>query len=271
MCKANNIDVLTLPPHTSHKLQPLDRGVFGPLKTYFGNSCSAWMFNHPNVPIGIQNVAELVAEPILKGASSMNIISGFRASGIWPFNRDIFTENDFLSSSVTDRPYENIPSIDQDGSTLAIDPETPAQLSNSASSSTPVSSPTDAMNEQLMHRNVSGNLEISTGTVDLETLRPLPKAAARTASCRGRKRRTCALLTSPETMDSLRAEQEASAEKKRNQETRKQLAQNKKIEKEVVKRQKAAEKSTKIAAKTFHKTASGRKRGRPSTKGVVKP
>ncbi|XP_011858146.1 PREDICTED: tigger transposable element-derived protein 6-like [Vollenhovia emeryi] len=106
-CKQNNIDVLTLPPHTSHKLQPLDRGVFGPLKIYYENACKAWMFNHPNVPIAIGNVAELVAEPILKGASSINIVNGFKATGIWPFNRDIFTEDDFLASSVTDRPYKD--------------------------------------------------------------------------------------------------------------------------------------------------------------------
>ncbi|XP_051157997.1 uncharacterized protein LOC127279600 [Leptopilina boulardi] len=52
-CKRNNIDILTLPPHTSHKLQPLDKGVFGPLKAYYANQCSAWLFIHPNVPIGI--------------------------------------------------------------------------------------------------------------------------------------------------------------------------------------------------------------------------
>lgn len=40
-CKENNIEVLTLPPHTSHRMQPLDRGVFGPLKTYFDHSCKA--------------------------------------------------------------------------------------------------------------------------------------------------------------------------------------------------------------------------------------
>lgn len=31
-CKANGIIVLSLPPHCSHKLQPLDRTVYGPLK-----------------------------------------------------------------------------------------------------------------------------------------------------------------------------------------------------------------------------------------------
>jgi hypothetical protein len=34
LCMENNIDLLILPPHCSHLLQPLDVGVFGPLKKY---------------------------------------------------------------------------------------------------------------------------------------------------------------------------------------------------------------------------------------------
>lgn len=89
-CKENNIEVLTLLPHTSHRMQPLGRGVFGSLKTYFDHSCKAWMLNSPGVPITINLVAELVVEPLLEGASSMNIVAGFRSSGIWPFNREVF-------------------------------------------------------------------------------------------------------------------------------------------------------------------------------------
>ncbi|GFQ81979.1 DDE-1 domain-containing protein [Trichonephila clavata] len=32
LTKEHGIVMLTFPPHTSHKLQPLDRGVFGPFK-----------------------------------------------------------------------------------------------------------------------------------------------------------------------------------------------------------------------------------------------
>ncbi|CAH1967356.1 unnamed protein product [Acanthoscelides obtectus] len=32
-----------------------------------------------------------------------NIMNGFRGTGIYPFNKNIFTDGDFLSSSVTDR------------------------------------------------------------------------------------------------------------------------------------------------------------------------
>lgn len=235
-CKENNIDVLTLPPHTSHKLQPLDKGVFGPLKTYYENACKAWMFNHPNIPINIENIAELVAEPILKGASSMNIISGFRATGIWPFNRDIFTEDDFLASSVTDRPYED------EAVASTSDAAIPTPLSESAV-------------EELMQLDIGANVEVSSDisslslSISLDDIRPLPRAAARKASTRARKRRKAALLTGPVMMEALRVEQEATAQKKAAQANRKQSSAARKIDKEVAKRQKATEKAAKIAEK----------------------
>lgn len=38
--RENGILILTIPPHTSHKLQPLDRTVFGPLKTYYSQAAA---------------------------------------------------------------------------------------------------------------------------------------------------------------------------------------------------------------------------------------
>ena len=40
----------------------------------------------------------------MKALTPQNIVSGFDKTGISPFNNEIFTEQDFLSSSVTDRP-----------------------------------------------------------------------------------------------------------------------------------------------------------------------
>lgn len=71
------------------------------------------MLNHSGVPITIDLIAELFADPLFKGASSMNIVVRFRSSGFWPFIRDIFSENDFMPAFVTDRPYED--QADQEG------------------------------------------------------------------------------------------------------------------------------------------------------------
>ena len=35
-CSHNQIELFCLPPHTTHILQPLDVGLFGPLQKYYG-------------------------------------------------------------------------------------------------------------------------------------------------------------------------------------------------------------------------------------------
>ncbi|XP_043461954.1 tigger transposable element-derived protein 1-like [Leptopilina heterotoma] len=252
-CKQNNIDLLTLPPHTSHKLQPLDRGVFGPLKSYYANQCNAWMFNHPSVPIAIENVAELATEPILKGASSVNIISGFRATGIWPFNRNIFTEDDFLASTVTDRPYEN---VDKASLSHPMSPTLPLEPVIQEPS---ISNPMSPLNQEPM--------QVDVNQISVEVIRPLPKAEARKESNRGRKRRKAAILIDPEMIETIRVEQEEVAKKKDALSVKKKLAAERKFDKELLKRQKAAEKTNKEA---IIKIEPKRKRGRPCVAKVPK-
>lgn len=48
-CKANGIVLLSLVPHTSHKTQPLDRTVFGPLKSSCNKACNDWMLANPGI------------------------------------------------------------------------------------------------------------------------------------------------------------------------------------------------------------------------------
>ena len=55
-CKSNGIILFTLPPHTSHVLQPLDKGLFGPLKEDMKKEHWEWMRLHPGQRIGIYDV-----------------------------------------------------------------------------------------------------------------------------------------------------------------------------------------------------------------------
>lgn len=41
------------------------------------------------------------------GVTDVNIKSGFRATGIWPMDSDIFQDIDYLPSSTTDRPISD--------------------------------------------------------------------------------------------------------------------------------------------------------------------
>ena len=44
---AEKIIVFCLPPNTTHLTQPLDKGVFGPIKTYWHQECQKYMIKHP--------------------------------------------------------------------------------------------------------------------------------------------------------------------------------------------------------------------------------
>lgn len=103
-CRENGIVILTLPPHTSNKLQPLDKTVFGPFKKIFNQSADDWMLSHPGKLLTIYDLPELCMKAWEKAATQNNIRSGFRSTGIWPFDKNIFKEEDFLGSYVTDRP-----------------------------------------------------------------------------------------------------------------------------------------------------------------------
>lgn len=103
-CKNNGILMITFHPHTSHKMQPLDRTVFGPMKTYYNTACSEWMIMNPGQPITIFDIAELAGKAFPKAFTVSNIQKGFEVSGLYPVNENIFEEHDFLSAYVTDRP-----------------------------------------------------------------------------------------------------------------------------------------------------------------------
>jgi len=102
--KECGVNIVTLPPHTSNKTQPLDLSVFGPVKTYFNSAANSWMMAHPGKTITIYEMAKLMGSAWLKAATPVNILSGFRLAGIWPFDRDVFNSEQFMPSLVTDRP-----------------------------------------------------------------------------------------------------------------------------------------------------------------------
>jgi len=104
--KQNGIVLLTLPPHTSSKLQPLDRSFFKSLKVNYSRECSTWMTNHMGRKITEYDIAAIIATVFLKVMSPANIVSGFQSTSIWPFNSNVIEEDDYTTASAV----RNIPS-----------------------------------------------------------------------------------------------------------------------------------------------------------------
>ena len=104
--KEMGIVLLTIPPHTSHKLQPLDKTCYGPFKTAINRSFDNWMRSNPGKTITIYEIPQLVTFAHNLSFTPGNITSGFSSTGIYPFNSDVFTDLDFAPSLVTDRNQE---------------------------------------------------------------------------------------------------------------------------------------------------------------------
>ncbi|KYG40015.1 hypothetical protein M433DRAFT_98540, partial [Acidomyces richmondensis BFW] len=84
-CMEYAIDLLILPPHTSHMLQPLDVSVFSPLKRALASETdAASRLDSGRIPrIEWTSMYIRAREQALR---SSNIVSGFKATGLWPLS-----------------------------------------------------------------------------------------------------------------------------------------------------------------------------------------
>lgn len=226
--KENGITMLSFPPHCSHKLQPLDRSVFGPLKAFFNSACDNWMKTHPGKTISIYDIPGLVKDVFPMAATPSNIMAGFRVSGVYPFNRDIFTDLDFLPSYVTDRPEPNRPNspIHEPVEGLASTEETPTSARHDAEETRNINVPT-APRLQCCCVNEGASTLQETGLVNLtanrpspavspQDVRPFPKAEPRKGKTGGRKKRYSAILTDTPEKQKIEEEKRLATEKKGN-------------------------------------------------------
>ena len=107
LAKQNGLIFLTIPSHTSHRLQPLDRPVFGPLKSKYYQASDEWLRYNPGKIVTIYNILALINKAYLAAFTPSNIQAGFKSTGIFPFCRDIFDESAFAPSELTSRSYPN--------------------------------------------------------------------------------------------------------------------------------------------------------------------
>lgn len=101
--KAQNVVLISLPSHSTHRLQPLDISFFKSLKCYYNQEIQSWLRKHPGRPVTEYQIAELFSGAYRRAASISNALSGFQESGIVPFNRNIFDDNDYVAADVTDQ------------------------------------------------------------------------------------------------------------------------------------------------------------------------
>lgn len=84
-CFENNILLCRLPSHTSHKLQPCDVAIFGPLKTAYREQVER-LFRGGAGTIGKQHFTLLYSRARETAVTQRNVRSGWSKAGLFPFN-----------------------------------------------------------------------------------------------------------------------------------------------------------------------------------------
>ena len=86
---AEKVVLFTLPPHTTHLLQPLDKGCFAPLKAEWRKCCQEFFAKNPGQVISRYDFNDIFREVWMNGMSMQNIISAFKTTGVYPFSRKV--------------------------------------------------------------------------------------------------------------------------------------------------------------------------------------
>ena len=88
--RTNGIVMISLPPHSSHRLQPLDCTFFKTLNTNYERQVHSFMMSHHGERVTQFHVAGLFGAAYNRSATVESAANGFRCTGIWPFDRHKF-------------------------------------------------------------------------------------------------------------------------------------------------------------------------------------
>ncbi|XP_063216726.1 uncharacterized protein LOC134527734 [Bacillus rossius redtenbacheri] len=117
------VSIVCLPPHSTDKMQPLDVAFMFPLKTLYAKAIEQWLANNPNRIVRKLQVSSLFCEAYLQAATLETAANGFRATGIHPFNPDVFQEHHFAAKTM-----EVVEESVNDETAIGIAPTGPPQV-----------------------------------------------------------------------------------------------------------------------------------------------
>jgi len=89
-CCDHSIVALCLPPHSTHLLQPLGVGVFGPLSKAY-KKCVHFHSRYEVINVNKLNFLRYYQEARLTAITTQNVLSAWRSAGLIPYNPSVVT------------------------------------------------------------------------------------------------------------------------------------------------------------------------------------
>jgi len=119
----------------------------------------------------IHIIPKLVSCAFPKAMTPENIRSGFRVTGIYPFDRNIFTPDEFMSAYATDRPVQE---VRQPDAPFVADDPSDTSLEEVQQSDTPIAASTSSRTllGEIHVPSFSASVTPTKILVHRETLRP---------------------------------------------------------------------------------------------------
>lgn len=175
IARENGVIMLQLPGHTTHRIQPLDRTFFKPLKGYYTLAIEKWLRTNPGLCVTQYHVATLVAEAYGKAATIENSINGFRCTGIWPLDNTVLKDCDFAPAEYLNQTDDPTPTNENCVSSRSTEDATPESFG-------PDSDENNALLIEKQSDETSRNVGLTSPTacrskltVPIESISPIPR------------------------------------------------------------------------------------------------
>nr|XP_039263218.1 uncharacterized protein LOC120339200 [Styela clava] len=216
--RSHNVEIVSMPPHTSHYLLLLDKVHFKPLKDHFKEAVRVHHRNNPEAEISRIDFPALFSKAYYKIATVGNAVTSFRATGLYPLDIEQIPEHAFApsqttaivrsgeSDNITNRDYD-VPSHEVTTTTEveSVTGEPCCYLPNLSRTSSGVQLASEKVRDSLRQENSREPDSTSLSDESFEDILPLPVATQRAKKQRKKAIQTgIRVLTSEKYVSSCR-------------------------------------------------------------------
>ena len=226
--------VFCLPPNTTHLIQPLDKGVFGPLKTYWHQACQEFMRKNHGQVVTEYSFNKIFSKAWGQAMTIPNAMAAFRTTGVYPFNRSAVNVTDSTEkydqlSKDAGLPF--FPVLTPASRTPLKSADQGRRVNDRDENSSDSQLSTDSYHDSppLTHSIVPCNLLLRPKESSLKKFFPTPRQIKKPLFY---EKTTAKVLTSAEFRKGMEEKERSKREKQLEKEKRKHERERKKVEKE---------------------------------------